>query len=55
MPSSSEAQHNFMLAEYGRAKRGEPTRSGMSLEKLREWVHADMGKKAFRKALKKKK
>jgi hypothetical protein len=53
MPSSSEAQRHFMLAEYGRAKRGEPTRSGMSLEKLREWVHADMRKKAKHEAFKK--
>jgi hypothetical protein len=52
MPSESPKQANFMRAEYGRAKAGEPTRTGMSEDKLREWVHADMSLDRKKKALK---
>lgn len=41
MPSSTGKQARFMGAEYGRAKRGEKTKTGMSLAKLKEWVEAD--------------
>jgi hypothetical protein len=45
VPSKSSKQAAFMAAEYGKAKAGKPTRSGMGLAKLREWVHADVDKK----------
>ena len=48
----SPAQAHLMAADYGRAKRGEPTRTGMSEEKLREWVHADVALENRKKALK---
>lgn len=37
-PAVSERQRAFMRAEYGRAKRGEPTVTGMSVEKLRHFI-----------------
>ncbi len=40
-----------MGADYGRAKAGEKTKTGMSKEKLGEWVHADAGRSAKKKAL----
>lgn len=52
MPSSSKKQENFMRAEYGRAKSGEKTDSGMKLGQLKEWVHSDVAKDHKKKALK---
>jgi hypothetical protein len=40
-----------MAAEYGRAKAGEPTRTGMSRAKLKEWVLADNRKKARKEGI----
>lgn len=51
MPSSSDRQERFMRAEYGRAKAGEKTETGMSRGQLREWVHADVAQDARKKAL----
>ena len=42
-----------MAADYGRAKRGERTVTGMTLEQLREWVHADVAREGRKRALKK--
>lgn len=38
MPATSEAQRRFFGAEYGRAKAGLKTKTGLSREKLREWL-----------------
>lgn len=51
MPSETPRQARFMGADYGRAKAGEKTKTGMSKEKLGEWVHADAGRSAKKKAL----
>lgn len=37
----------FIRAEYGRAAAGKPTRTGMSVEKLKEWVDADEAARKF--------
>jgi hypothetical protein len=52
MPSTSIPQEHFMAADYGRAKAGEPTKTGMSQGKLGEWVHADAALEHKKKALK---
>lgn len=36
-PSTSRRQQRFMCADYGQKKRGQPTRTGMSLRQLREY------------------
>jgi hypothetical protein len=41
MPSVSAKQHRFFGAEYGRAKAGKKTKTGMSTNKLKEWMTAD--------------
>ena len=51
MPSTSIPQAHLMAADYGRAEKGEPTRTGMGLGKLREWVHADVALENKKKAL----
>jgi hypothetical protein len=38
MPAKSRKQQKFMQAEYGRAKRGEATETGMSKAKLKEFT-----------------
>ena len=52
MPSTSIPQEHFMRAEYGRAESGKPTKTGMSKEKLREWVESDIALDHKKKALK---
>jgi hypothetical protein len=52
MPSVSIPQERFMRAEYGRAKAGEPTKTGMNKGKLREWVEADLSLDHKKAALK---
>jgi hypothetical protein len=52
MPSETPKQANFVRAEYGRSKAGEATKTGMSKEKLGEWVHADSALEHKKKALK---
>jgi hypothetical protein len=52
MPSVSIPQEHFMRAEYGRAKAGEPTKTGMNKGKLREWVEADLSLDHKKAALK---
>jgi hypothetical protein len=37
MPSKTAKQRRFMCADYGRAKRGKSTRTGMSQKKLRHF------------------
>jgi hypothetical protein len=49
MPSTSEKQARFMAAEYGRAKEGESTRTGMGAKKLKEWVLSDARKEMLKK------
>lgn len=44
MPAKSEVQKRFFLAEYGRKKRGEPTKTDMSKKKLREFIISSKGK-----------
>ncbi len=39
-PSTSRRQQRFMCAEYGRKKRGQRTRTGMSKQQLREFCMA---------------
>lgn len=41
MPSVSEKQARLMASDYGKAKAGKPTRTGMSAQKLRHWVMSD--------------
>lgn len=48
MPSVSSAQAGLIKGDYGRAKAGKRTRTGMSLQQLREWVEADSIKKAMK-------
>jgi hypothetical protein len=38
MPATSERQRRFMGMEYGRAKRGEATETGMSKAQLRDFA-----------------
>ncbi len=45
MPSDTAKQARLMAADYGRAKSKKSTRTGMSVEELREWVKADQRKR----------
>lgn len=47
MPSKTPRQMTFIRAEYGRAAAGKPTRTGMSVDKLKEWVDADEAARKF--------
>lgn len=38
MPSVTRKQRNFFAAEYGRAKRGEKTKTGLPVEKLKHFL-----------------
>lgn len=38
MPSVSQKQARFFRAEYARRKKGKATKTGMSLQKLREFL-----------------
>lgn len=38
MPARSQAQHAFMLADLQRARRGEPTHTGMTLDQLEDYA-----------------
>jgi hypothetical protein len=50
--STSEAQRRFMGAEYGRAKRGEPTETGISKAELRVKAQKPKGKRLPERAAK---
>jgi hypothetical protein len=45
MPSTSKKQQRFMGAEYGRAKAGEKTQTGMSKSQLRDFAKGPIAKK----------
>ncbi len=49
MPSVSDRQRRFMGAEYGRAKRGEATETGMSKAQLRDFAKKPKHKKRRKK------
>lgn len=38
MPASSDKQRRFMGADLGRAKAGMPTKTGMGMDKLRDFA-----------------
>ena len=38
MPAKSEKQRRFMAAEYGRAKAGKKTKTGMAESKIHEYL-----------------
>lgn len=44
MPAESEKQRRFMGADLGRAKAGEPTRTGMGASQLREFARKPVRK-----------
>ncbi len=46
MPAVSEKQRRFMAAEYGRAKSGQKTETGMSAAQLRDYVTEPVQKKS---------
>lgn len=48
MPSYTEKQRRFMGAEYGRAKEGKKTRTGMEKEELREFARKPLRKQPRR-------
>jgi hypothetical protein len=48
MPSVSKKQQRFMGAEYGRAKEGKDTRTGMSQKQLRDYASGPIKKKPRR-------
>ena len=39
MPAVSQAQHRMMAEDLEKARRGEQTRTGMSIEQLEEYVN----------------
>lgn len=43
MPAKTRRQQRFMGAEYGRAKAGKKTKTGMSKTKLREMARKPQG------------
>jgi hypothetical protein len=45
MPSTSKRQQRFMGAEYGRAKEGKQTQTGMSKKQLRDFAKGPVKKK----------
>jgi hypothetical protein len=45
MPSTTKKMQGFMKADYGRAKAGKKTRSGMTKGKLKEFLPLAKGKK----------
>jgi len=45
MPATTEKQKRFMQAEYGRAKEGKKTQTGMSKSQLRDFAAAPVKKK----------
>ena len=53
MPAVSQAQHGFFGAELRRALKGEHTETGLSIEKIKEFLHGAV--KNLPKRIKKKK
>jgi len=49
MPSVSRKQQKMMCADYGRAKRGRKTRTGMSAGQLRDFCKSRTKSKKKRK------
>jgi hypothetical protein len=45
MPAKTRRQQRFMQAEYGRAKAGEKTETGMSKSQLRDFAKGPIKKK----------
>ena len=54
MPVVSERQRKFFGAEISRKKAGEPGKTSMSIDQLREFLKAE-GKRSLSEALKKRK
>lgn len=48
MPATSDKQKRFMQAEYGRAKAGQKTKTGMSKAQLRDYADAPVKPKPKR-------
>lgn len=45
MPAVSEKQRRFMGMEYGRAKSGKQTQTGMNIQQLRDFARKPKGRK----------
>jgi hypothetical protein len=52
MPSETERQRRFMGADYARAKRGEKTRTGMSIDQLRDFASKTKSRGVVKRMLK---